>query len=351
MPVQRREPGPFPVVASTGVIDSHIASKVEPPGVVTGRSGSIGGVQYISEPFWPLNTTLYVKDFCGNDPQFVYYLLQHLPLQRYAGGSTIPSLDRKALSAIPIDLPPLKEQRRIADLLGALDLVIEQGRCLDRAVIKMRGRLLSDLFPRSAAVRGETTTALSEAASFINGRAFKPSEFTIHGLPVIRIAQFLDPAAQMDFFDGEGRQEHRIDSGDIVFSWSATLAVGEWRRGPAWLNQHLFKVVPREGIDAGWFRYALESRLPELNAKAHGSTMRHITRAELDTTTVVVPDVSEQERVARILAAVDAESDALRCLTDAYGRLRRSLLADLFGGHVVIPDSYDRFFSLAVQMP
>ena len=68
-------PGKYPVIASTAIKDYHNDFKVAPPGVVTGRSGSLGSVQYITEQYWPLNTTLYVKDFKGNFPKYVYYFL------------------------------------------------------------------------------------------------------------------------------------------------------------------------------------------------------------------------------------------------------------------------------------
>lgn len=67
--------GLIPVVASSSIKAYHNESKVTPPVVVTGRSGTLGKVQYINEPCWPLNTTLYSKDFRGNCPQYVYYYL------------------------------------------------------------------------------------------------------------------------------------------------------------------------------------------------------------------------------------------------------------------------------------
>ena len=120
-----RKPGPFPVVASTSIQDYHFEYKVEPPGVVTGRSGSLGTVQFIEEPFWPLNTSLWVKDFKGNDPRFVFFFLKTLGLERYNSGAGVPTLNRNHLDNLNIAVPPLPTQRKIAAILSAYDDLIE----------------------------------------------------------------------------------------------------------------------------------------------------------------------------------------------------------------------------------
>ena len=125
LPKQDREPGVFPVVASTSIQDYHTEYKVKPPGVVTGRSGSLGSVQYLEVPFWPLNTTLWVKDFKGNEPKFVFYFLQILGLERYNTGAGVPTLNRNHLDGLDVAIPPLPTQRKIAAILSAYDDLIE----------------------------------------------------------------------------------------------------------------------------------------------------------------------------------------------------------------------------------
>ena len=120
-----RKPGPFPIVASTSIQDYHFEYKVKPPGVVTGRSGSLGTVQFIEEPFWPLNTSLWVKDFKGNDPRFVFFFLKTLGLERYNSGAGVPTLNRNHLDNLGIAVPPLPTQRKIAAILSAYDDLIE----------------------------------------------------------------------------------------------------------------------------------------------------------------------------------------------------------------------------------
>ena len=118
LPTQDRVSGAVPLVSSSGIIDTHHKSAVRGPGVVTGRSGSIGNIFFIEEDFWPLNTTLYVKDFHGNDPRFVFYLLKRFDLNRFATGSGVPTLNRNFVHDELVNLPIfLAEQQRIVGIL------------------------------------------------------------------------------------------------------------------------------------------------------------------------------------------------------------------------------------------
>src|SRR5690554_1286396 len=87
LPEEQRKPGSIPVVASRSIVGFHSEKRVEAPGVVIGRSGSIGGGQYLDEPFWPLNTTLWVKDFKGHNPRYVYYLLKSIDFTSFNVGA------------------------------------------------------------------------------------------------------------------------------------------------------------------------------------------------------------------------------------------------------------------------
>lgn len=128
LPSQDRKGGPVPVIASTGQVGNHDTAPVESPGVVIGRSGSIGGGQYIDVPFWPLNTTLYVRDFKGNNPKFCYYLLKSIDFSPFNSGSGVPTLNRNHLTSLQAFAPSRTDQDRIADLLGVLDAKIKLNR-------------------------------------------------------------------------------------------------------------------------------------------------------------------------------------------------------------------------------
>lgn len=129
----------------------------------------------------------------------------------------------------------------------------------------------------------------AELAEYVNGRAFKPTDWGNTGLPIIRIAQITNPNSETDYFDGKVDERHLIDAGDLIFSWSATLAVMRWSKGPAVLNQHLFKVTPSPGVDKDWLQYRLEASIPDLADEAHGTTMKHIRKGALSSQTTLVP--------------------------------------------------------------
>ena len=117
--------GPYPVVCSTSIMGYHNNYKVEGPGVVTGRSGTLGETQYVKCNFWPHNTTLFVKDFKGNNRQFVYYFLKNFDIASMGGGAAIPSLNRNVLSNLSVTIPDLSIQNNIANILSRYDSLIE----------------------------------------------------------------------------------------------------------------------------------------------------------------------------------------------------------------------------------
>lgn len=128
LPKHSRRIGGVPVVSSSGVSGEHDEAKVAGPGVVTGRYGTLGEVFYVEEPFWPLNTTLYVRDFMGNDPRFVSYFLRSMDFGGASDKSSVPGLNRNDLHRYQVFVPPLAEQEAIAQTLGALDAKIEHNR-------------------------------------------------------------------------------------------------------------------------------------------------------------------------------------------------------------------------------
>jgi type I restriction enzyme, S subunit len=117
--------GEFPVLGSNCIIGYHKEFKVEGPGVITGRSGTLGEVQYVDGKYWPHNTSLWVKDFKKNHPRFVYYMLQTLDLKSYNGGGAVPTLNRNNLDNIEVNVPPYPIQQKIAAILSAYDDLIE----------------------------------------------------------------------------------------------------------------------------------------------------------------------------------------------------------------------------------
>ncbi len=114
---EARTDGSYPVITSGGISGTHGSFMARGPGVVTGRYGSTGRLFYIEEDFWPHNTSLYVRDFHGNYPRFVWYSLQTIDFAAHSAKAAVPGIDRNDIHVLPVAVPPLDEQQRIVTFL------------------------------------------------------------------------------------------------------------------------------------------------------------------------------------------------------------------------------------------
>lgn len=121
LPKNKMEKGRYPVAGSNGIIGYHNCHTTNGPGVTIGRSGNIGAVHFYESDFWAHNTSLYVKDFKGNDERYIYYFLKTIDFSQFNTGSAVPSLNRNHIHELSVRLPPLSEQKRIASILSSLD--------------------------------------------------------------------------------------------------------------------------------------------------------------------------------------------------------------------------------------
>ena len=149
LPAEKIIPGVYPVMMSNGIGAYHNEYKVKGPGVVTGRSGTIGNLQYVESAFWPHNTTLWVTKFYGNHPKFIYYLYEKIDLKRYKAGSGVPTLNRNDVHDTMVFFPASrKEQELISAVLTYLDdLITLHQRKYDKLVI-LKKSMLEKMFPK-----------------------------------------------------------------------------------------------------------------------------------------------------------------------------------------------------------
>jgi type I restriction enzyme S subunit len=138
-------PGPYPIIASTSIKGYHHEFKVKPPVVTTGRSGSLGEVLLVHTEAWPLNTALYVKDFCGNSPFLVYYTLKNMGLEKFNAGAGVPSLNRNHLTSIKINVPDAPLQTRFDEVVGPIHEQKEQFVKMNDSLRETRDLLLPRL--------------------------------------------------------------------------------------------------------------------------------------------------------------------------------------------------------------
>ena len=156
LPQRKRIPGSVPLVSSSGVTYYHTEAKVRGPGVVTGRYGTLGEVFFVPSDFWPLNTTLYVRDFKGNDPRFISYFLRGLDFSAYSDKAAVPGLNRNHLHQAAVRYPAdITEQRAISHVLGTLDDKIELNRRMNETLEAIARALFKSWFVDFEPVRAK----------------------------------------------------------------------------------------------------------------------------------------------------------------------------------------------------
>lgn len=175
------------------------------------------------------------------------------------------------------------------------------------------------------------TETLGAVAKYINGRAFKPSEWEDCGLPIVRIQNLNDSCAKYNYTTSEYDDKFLIKKGDLLFAWSASLGAHIWNGNNAWLNQHIFRVIPNDNILKKYLYYYLCQVVTQLYAKTHGSGMVHITKGPFMSTPIPVPTLPEQERiVARIeelFSELDKAVETLNTTKQQLAVYRQAVLA------------------------
>ena len=176
LPVQNRINGIYPVVASSSIVGYHNKKMIDGPGVITGRSGTIGEVIYIDSDYWPLNTTLYVCDFNGNLPRFIYYLLKSIRLQKYLAGTGVPTLNRNIVHPTLVPLPPVSEQVIIANFLANYFSIIDESEQIIDAELKRSQSLRQSILKRAFAGKLVPQDPADEPASVLLEKIRKEKE-------------------------------------------------------------------------------------------------------------------------------------------------------------------------------
>ena len=261
-----------------------------------------------------------------------YYLSEMSEIKSIAtkgsAGQVNISLTQSQNMRIP--LPPLSEQNRIiAEIEYYFDLIstIEQSQSDLQVTIKQTKSKILDLAiygklvpqdpndePASELLKrinpkaeitcdnghyplGWCKTQLKYIADYVNGRAFKPEEWETNGLPIVRIQNLNDETAPYNKSSKSYEEKYLIHKGDLLFAWAASLGTYVWEKGDAWLNQHIFKVIPFVFMDKLYLYYSLESLIKDFYKESHGSGMVHITKKKFEDIECFVPPFAEQQRI------------------------------------------------------
>lgn len=361
LPETERDGGSCPVIASTGQVGSHSVAMVRGPGVVIGRSGSLGGGQFIRSDFWPLNTTLWVKDFKGNDVRFCYYLLKSLDLATFNAGSGVPTLNRNHIHPLPVRAPRMvQEQRAIAHVLGALDDKIELHRRMNDTLEAVAQTIFKSWRATFDAIRVKISDLVRDGVLEIgDGYRAKNSELRAPGLPFIRAGDLNDgfDTADADVLCQDsvrkaGAKVSRV--GDVAFTSKGTI--GRFAR----VTEHTAKFVysPQvcfwRSLDPGKLEPAvlyLWMQSDELRAQIEavaGQTDMAPYVSLRDQRLMEMPLFPKsQHGIAEQLDPILARQALLAEEIEALGGLRDALLPKLISGELRVSDA-ERLVEAAV---
>ena len=173
---------------------------------------------------------------------------------------------------------------------------------------------------------------LGDVATYVNGYAFKPSDWSDNGLPIIRIQNLTGNDYETNFYSGEYQKKYEVNTGDILISWSASLGVYEWKKELALLNQHIFKVVfDKLNVDKRYFFHTVTYLLEDMSKETHGSTMKHITKPRFDNTPFPFPPLETQKQIAANLDKVTHTINLCNEILEKLDLLVKSRFVEMFG--------------------
>ena len=229
-----------------------------------------------------------------------------------------------------------------------------------KVTIQDPSECVSDLFgnTRITAVAEEDTyfdipdnwrwVRIGEVFDLVNGKAFKPTDWSESGIPIVRIQNLNDSNAPYNYYSGETEEKYILHGGELLFSWSGTPGTSFgafiWNGGHAVLNQHIFIVYPKINLDYEYAKYALNGELRIFIAKAHGGAgLKHIMRKEFDSCFLPIPPLAEQKRIVakieELLPLIDRYEKAWTRLEDFNkrfpGDMQKSILQMAIQGKLV----------------
>jgi type I restriction enzyme S subunit len=190
------------------------------------------------------------------------------------------------------------------------------------------------------------TKAIKELCSFSNGHGFTRHDWTKNGLPIIRIAH-LNGSRDFDYYAGEPDPEWVVEPGELLFAWAGTKGVSFgptiWDGPRGVLNQHIFRVRPKDGVDQTWLYYALLQVTQRIESRAHGfkSTLLHVRKSDIEDQRSPVPPVATQRRVVNLLSLVEGQLRGISDLIQTKRTFKRGLMQQLLTGRKRFPDFKD----------
>lgn len=345
LPIYAREQGNVPIYSSSGISGYHNESKCISPGVITGRYGTIGTVFFAKDDFWPLNTTLFVENFNGNDEKFIYYFLKTLEWEKYNDKSAVPGINRNDVHKETIYYPDVKEQKAIAAVLGSLDDKIDLLQRQNATLEAMAETLFRQWFIEEAQEDWDEHF-LSSIVDIKSGFAFKSSTFTESGkfyLVTIKAVQdgylTLVNADRLDSIPAKMKEYCLLKKGDILLSLTGNIGrCCMVDRDNLLLNQRVALLSPRQQRDwaAIYTLFRLSSFKNILIDMGKGTAQSNLSPIETSNMTLLLPEQKVFDKFSKIATPLLNKFLNNRYQIRTLEKLRDTLLPKLMSGEVRI---------------
>jgi type I restriction enzyme S subunit len=347
LPVNEIIKGDFPVVFSNGILKFHNEYKVKSPGVVTGRSGTIGKVTYVEEDYWPHNTALWVTNFKNNDPKFVYYFYSKYNLEKFGTGSGVPTLNRNDVHIQEEFFPNFPEQQKIASFLTAVDEKLHGLKKKKSLLEQYKKGMLQKIFSQELRFKADDDSDFPEwEVKNLGEITYKVDKKNKHKeqLPIYSISNQNGFVPQSEQFEG-------LDSNDRGYDISLYKIVEKntFAYNPARINVGsigysgndidrviisslyvCFKTVSE--INDQFFLFYLQTEHFKnlVIKKGEGGVRIYLFYENFSEITIDVPFLEEQIKIANFLTAIDEKIQLVQGQVNKMEVWKKGLLQKMF---------------------
>lgn len=373
LPAEARSGDGFPVFGSNGEVGRHRKFLIPEPGIIVGRKGSVGKVTWSDEPFWPIDTTYWVR-CASEDRHWIYWVLTWLPLARLDSSTGVPGLNRNDVYALTVERPGRSAREKIAEILDTLETAIHETEAIIAKLKAVKQGLLHDLLTRGIDANGELRPPQSEAPHL-----YKPSplgwipkewdavplrklvldtyrypsyygiSYVETGVPEVR-GECVQPDGTLSHANSGYRYVSektasryprvRLNPGDLVMTVRGTIGkfalVPEWLKG-AVITANLLKLSPDQNVVApSWLMHVLLSSAfqDRLDAACSATTIKTIQVPALLDIGIATPLKTEQQEIGARLSAIDERLSVELINLEKLNLNKRGLMNDLLTGRV-----------------
>ena len=321
-------------------------SKLHPNDIIMSNVGSVGKFFLIPELDKPMTlapNAVLIKS-SKNNTLFLYQMMISTPMQVAVGRKTTPGVQLKInktdFKRIQTNLPSLNEQEQIGEFFKQLDsLIALHQRKLDHLKEQKKG-LLQKMFPKNGEVVPEVRfpgftddweqRKLGEVATFINGRAYKQNELLDSGkYKVLRVGNFYTNDSWY-YSNLELADKYYIDEGDLVYTWSATFGPHIWNGEKVIYHYHIWKIELSKFLDRDFTLQILEADKAKLLANTNGSTMIHVTKKDMESKVISLPNIEEQKKIGSYLMEFDSLITLHQRKLEHLELMKKGLLQQMF---------------------